>query len=181
MVLAFSGKIGSGKSSVSAAVAQVLQLPLVSFGGYVRQQAQLQQLEPTRKQLQDLGEKLFQVDARGFCAAVLAQAPSQDAGLVVDGIRHEAILHILKQMVAPQRLLHIHLTLKEELRTERITQRQGIIIDEDEQRRIVNHPTEAQVADVLPSLADITVDSAGEIDNVVGQVVKQIIFSIKKI
>lgn len=174
MVLTFSGKIGSGKSSISAAVAQVLHLPLVSFGGYVRKQAQLQQLEPTRKQLQDLGESLLQTDAQGFCAAVLAQAPSQNAGLVVDGIRHESVLQILRQLVLPQRLIHIHLTLDEALRTERVTQRQGAIIDEEEQRRIISHPTETQVVDVLPSLADIIVDSVDELDNTVSQVIKQV-------
>jgi len=170
MVLAFSGKIGSGKSSVSAAVAQVLQLPLVSFGGYVRQQAQLLELEPTRKQLQDLGESLLQADARGFCAAVLAQASSQAAGLVVDGIRHESVLQILRQLVLPEQLFHIHLTLEEEVRTERVTQRQGETIGEEEQRRIVNHPTEVQVMDVLPNLADIIINSAGKLDDVVNQV-----------
>jgi cytidylate kinase len=174
MVLAFSGKIGSGKSSVSAAVAHVLQLPLVSFGGYVRQQAQLLALEPTRKQLQDLGESLLQADAQSFCAAVLAQAPSQAAGLVVDGIRHESVLQILRQLVLPQQLLHIHLTLEEEVRTERVTQRQRETIDEEEQRRIISHPTEVQVVDILPSLADIIIDSVDELDNTVSQVIKQV-------
>lgn len=170
MVLAFSGKIGSGKSSISAAVAQALQLPLVSFGGYVRQQAQLLGLEPTRQQLQDLGESLLQADAQSFCAAVLAQAPNQDDGLVVDGIRHESVLQILKKLVIPQQLLHIHITLEEDVRVERVIKRQGITTDEEEQRRIINHPTEVQVADILPNLADITINSAGELDDVVNQV-----------
>ena len=85
MVLAFSGKIGSGKSSVSVAVADGLHLPWVSFGNYVRKRAKAQELEPTRQHLQDLGQALLLADADAFCAAVLAQAPDVENGLVVDG------------------------------------------------------------------------------------------------
>ena len=96
LVVAFSGKVGSGKSSVSAAVAQKLGWARVGFGDYVRKVALTQHLEATRQTLQDLGQHLLDTDARAFCEAVLAQAPISSSPLVIDGVRHEHVLQLLK-------------------------------------------------------------------------------------
>ena len=169
MVLAFSGKIGSGKSSVSMAVAESLHLPWVSFGDYVRKQAKAQELEPTRQHLQDLGQALLLADADAFCAAVLAQTPDVENGLVMDGIRHSNVLRIIKRLVAPQQVIHIHLLLDEDLREERVVGRQGVV-ELDEQRRMSNHPTEEQVFELLPSIADLAIGSFDTLDAVVQKV-----------
>lgn len=171
MIVAFSGKIGSGKSAVSIAVAQALHLPQVSFGNYVRQQAQLRQLEPTRQHLQELGEHLLQTNALGFCRAVLDQEPNWTDGVVIDGIRHQTVLQLLRQLVAPQSLFHVHLTLEEEVRTQRLAQRPGEIpANVQEQYRAAAHPTEQQVNETLPIIADMVVDSAGSLETVVAQI-----------
>lgn len=169
MVLAFSGKIGSGKSSVSAAAADALNLSWVSFGDYVRKQAVAQQLEPSRQHLQDLGQKLLKADAEGFCQAVLSQAPDWQHGLVVDGIRHVDVLTIIKRLVTPQQLIHIHLALDEPMREARVTSREGVV-EESERIRMNNHPTEEQVLALLPSIADVVVSSTGTLDTVVEKV-----------
>lgn len=173
MILAFSGKIGSGKSAVSTAVAQALGLPQVSFGDYVRHQAQLRQLPQTREQLQDLGEHLFQADALAFCRAVLGQAPNWTDGVIIDGIRHQAVLHLLRQLAAPQPLFHVHLTLDEAVRTQRVGQRPGEPpADVQEQHRAATHPTEQQVTEALPGLADIVVNSSFGLNEVVTQIIE---------
>ena len=46
LVLAFAGRIASGKSTFSMGLAQVLGWPRVSFGDYVRQVARHSGLEP---------------------------------------------------------------------------------------------------------------------------------------
>ena len=169
MVLAFSGKIGTGKSSVSVAVAEGLHLPWVSFGDYVRKRAKAQELEPTRQHLQDLGQTLLLADADAFCAAVLAQVPDVENGFVVDGIRHSNVLHIIKRLVAPQQVIHIHLSLDEDLREERVAGRQGVV-EYDEQRRMNNHPTEEQVSELLPNIADLNISSSDTLNTVIGKV-----------
>lgn len=169
MVLTFSGKIGSGKSSVSAAVADALNLPWVSFGDYVRKQAVVQLLEPSRQHLQDLGQTLFQADAVAFCKAVLSQTPDWQKGVVVDGIRHVDVLNIIKRLVTPQQLIHIHLVLDEPMREARVTSREGVV-EESELIRMNNHPTEVQVLELLPSVADVVVSSTGALDTVVEKV-----------
>ncbi|GGG59562.1 AAA family ATPase [Hymenobacter glacieicola] len=169
MIIAFSGKIGSGKSSVSAAVADVLNLPWVSFGDYVRKQARAQELEPTREHLQDLGQKLLRADAEAFCKAVLSQTPDWENGIVVDGVRHSDVLHIIKRLINQQQLIHIHLELNEPLREARVISREGVV-EECEQIRMNNHPTEEQVSGLLPSIADIVVSSTGPLDIVVEKV-----------
>lgn len=175
MVIAFSGKIGSGKSAISTAVAQALHLPQASFGNYVRQQAQLQQLEPTRQQLQDLGEHLLQADAAGFCQAVLDQVPTWRNGLVLDGIRHQAVLQLVRQLIVPQSLFHVHLTLEEEVRTQRVAQRAGELpADVAEKHRAAAHPTEQQATEILPRVADLVVDSASSLEEVVAQITRSL-------
>ena len=166
MIIAFSGKIGSGKSSVSKAVAQSMGWARVSFGDYVRQVAQQQNLGDSRQVLQDLGEHLFENDALVFCMAVLGQAPADCSGIVVDGIRHTLVLDIIKKLAQPQRLVHIHITLDEEEREDRIKFREGIQ-SELELERMDNHSTEIQVYKTLPQIADMTVDSADNIDKIV--------------
>jgi cytidylate kinase len=171
MVIAFSGKIGSGKSTVATALAQTLGLPQVSFGDYVRQQAQLRQLPQTRQQLQDLGEHLLQTDASAFCREVLGQAPNWPQGVVVDGVRHQDVLQLLRQLVVPQSLFHIHLTLDEATRTQRVEQRSdGLLAHGQEQYRTGTHPTEQQVTEALPRVADIVVNSSVSLPEIIAKI-----------
>lgn len=175
LVVALSGKVGSGKSSVSAAVASALGWQRVSFGEYVRGVAQAQQLDDSRLTLQNLGEELLAADARAFCANVLAQAATQSASLVVDGVRHEQVVALLRELVAPRPLVHVHLALEETIRVGRIIARQGEI-DAQELKRIDGHPTEQQVIKSLPQRADIGADYADDL----GSIVQQIIVYIKR-
>lgn len=87
----------------------------------------------------------------------------------MDGIRHSNVLHIIKRLVAPQQVIHVHLLLDEDLREERVAGRQGVV-EHDEQRRMSNHPTEEQVSELLPSIADLTISSSETLDAVVQKV-----------
>ncbi len=101
LVVAFAGRIGAGKSSVSAAVAEVLGLRLASFGGFVRKTATERGMDHSRESLQAVGEELEAKAAAQFCRAVLDDA-GWNAGkpVVVEGIRHVRILDTFKSLVA---------------------------------------------------------------------------------
>ena len=170
LVVAFSGKVGSGKSSVSAAVASALGWQRVSFGEYVRGVAQAQHLDDSRLTLQDLGEQLLAADARAFCANVLAQAPNRSEPLIIDGVRHIQVLRMLRELVAPHIVAHVHLALDEVTRTDRILARQGEV-DLEELLRIDTHPTEQEVINSLPQQADVIIDSTENLGKVVQQIV----------
>ncbi|HMP06718.1 MAG TPA: AAA family ATPase, partial [Lacipirellulaceae bacterium] len=72
--LAFSGHIGSGKSTLSRAVADAIGAARVSFGDHVRAVARHQGEPETRERLQAIGEALVASKMNDFCQSVLDQA-----------------------------------------------------------------------------------------------------------
>ena len=99
-IVAFAGRIGAGKSSISQVLAGDLRWKFAHFGTFVRKTASKRGLDVSRESLQAVGEELEATDAEAFCRAVL-----DDAGwnlgepAVVDGIRHVRILETLGSLV----------------------------------------------------------------------------------
>lgn len=173
-VLGFSGRIASGKSTLSAAVADALGVPRVSFGDYVRHLADYMGLDADeRSVLQDIG-RLLVGHPRQFCAKVLAQADYQ-AGqpLVVDGIRHMEIAEEIRVQVAPAVLRLIYVEAEErtiEVRLSQEGKHRGDI------RRLELDPTEAQVTTTLRGLADISIrtDAGRSLKDTVDEVIRRL-------
>ncbi|MCL7451691.1 MAG: AAA family ATPase, partial [Anaerolineae bacterium] len=126
-VLAFSGSIGSGKTTITEAVAKSLGWKLASFGRVVRKEARQRGLDPeSRETLQLLGSELIEEGWEGFCQAVLVDAGwKQGEGLLVDGIRHIEALEMLRILVQPLRLFLIHVHVKACMREKRLFNRNG--------------------------------------------------------
>lgn len=158
VIVALSGKTGSGKSSVASALAAKLSAPFVSFGNFVRARAIALGLpNPTgRATLQPLGERLIlELGWNEFCRAVLNQAPwDASAYIVVDGVRHAECISALRQ-IAPSRL--VYLTVSDQERADRLRARGEITTAISDL-----HSTEIQVGDTLPAMADLLLNSADE-------------------
>ncbi len=170
LIVAFTGRIGAGKSSVSAAFAEEFGLRLASFGGFVRKIATDLGMDHSRESLQAVGEELEAKDAALFCRAVLGDA-GWNAGepVVVEGIRHVRILDILKSLVAPQRVFLVYLQAPDELRRRRL---QGRGAQEAQYlERAETHSTERDVIAELPQLANLVLSTEGA---VVADLVRQI-------
>lgn len=165
LVLAFAGRIASGKSTVSQGVAAALGWPWTSFGGYVRMEAQHRGLDETRAVLQQVGEQLIAAGWELFCQAVLAQAgwrPGQP--LVIDGIRHVEGLQTLRDIAAPQSVLLILIDVPEMVRTVRLSARG---VTGDEQQQDDRHASETQVNAILPQIANLIVDGTRPVEDLV--------------
>ena len=166
IVLAFSGGIASGKSTLAAAVAQSLGWPCVSFGAYVRKQAECRGLENSRETLQEIGSSLIQKGWRGFCQNVLAQANWESGQpLVVDGIRHVEAVDELRRLVKPAQLRLIFIDLPESTRRERLYQRD--LAGHKTFDRIDSHPMEVETKSTLPGLADLVLDGSQPVAHIV--------------
>ncbi len=169
-VIAFSGKIGSGKSSISKLIAEEFHFNRVSFGDYVRKVATEGGIEHTRINLQDLGEALLANNPTQFCLNVLNEASLVSKYVVVDGIRHRIVLEEIKKIIHPNRLIHLHLHVSEDRRIERVYDRQST--SPDEIRSFDTHPSETQVSSVLIDLADKIIDADKGIEYVVAEIVE---------
>ena len=167
--IGFSGRIGSGKTTVSEAVAQALRWPLASFRDFVRSVASSRGFNANAREiLQEIGKSLISKVWPRFCRDVLAAAGWQPgSGIVVDGIRHVEAVQNLSEIVAPLPFFLVHVAIEEPVRSKRLFLRDGA----PAQTEVESHSTEAAVTDILPQGADVIVDAAHPIDRIVAQVI----------
>ena len=167
LVLGFSGSIGSGKTTLSRAVASALDLPWVSFGDHIRFVARERGLAGKREELQAIGADMVNSDIDGLCRAVLAQCQWEPGiALVIDGVRHVEAVDQLKRIVSPLKLLIVHIDIDAQRRKERLIARN----DWDKDVHLMNASTEKQAMTALPSIADLTLDNNSSTDFAVGEI-----------
>ncbi len=170
-VLAFAGRIGSGKTTLTTALAEALRCKRASFGDYVRHAVKALGLEGTRENLQTIGTELLERDTPGFCSEVLRHAGwTPGEALVIDGLRHAETIDPIRQLVRPLRLRIVYLEIDDAIRLERLGAR-----GEDE-RAVISlaeaHSSEQQVTSNLAKLADLTIDNGGSVQESVRRVVE---------
>ena len=167
-VIAFSGGIASGKTTLSEIVARTLGCNRVSFGSHVRTIARARGLAETRENLQSVGELLAGGDLKQFCSDVLAQAPWKPGStLVVDGVRHVEVVKELKALVSPSALRLIHVDVDASSRERRLQER---VPGELPLELLERHSTEIQVRTELRQLADLVVDGTRSADAVASEI-----------
>lgn len=160
IALAFSGAIGSGKSSVSGELQRILGWPRVSFGDFVRKQATAMGRDATdRTVLQNLGQALVVSDLEGFVRDVLGQEPGwADAdGIIIDGLRHSEVREELIRQVHPKVLKLVMITVDEDARLARARKEKAI--ESFELSRYDQDVTEAQIRRTLPDFADLQIEN----------------------
>lgn len=167
LLVCFSGQMGSGKSSVSAAVAAALGWGRTGFGDYLRTEISRRGGDPnSREALQDLGQNFVEADAEAFCQSVLAAArfrPGDD--FLIDGVRHVEIFRILVRLAKPSITKLLFLDADEVQRLVRISERS----DKDDFSRAVSHRVEVELRSDLPALADAIVDATRSFDEIVAE------------
>ena len=167
-VFIISGKIGSGKTTLAQALAEACGFPRISFSDVVRMEAKKRGLGDSRDELQTVGEDLVAHTPREFCERVLVLGGYEAGkGFVVDGLRHIEILHLIKSMVAPQAVTHLHIASPEELRIKRLEARGRA---GESTIAVEHHSTEIQLGLTLPSVADHLLDGSLQIEELVGDI-----------
>lgn len=160
LLVCFSGKIGSGKTSISSAVAKVLGCGYTSFSDYLRDMVAKQGGDPDcRELLQDLGQSRIEQDAELFCRDVLAGAgfvPGEN--FVLDGVRHVQVLQHLREIAAPSEVRLIFLKAGAGLRSIRVGQRSAR--EGRDFKRAANHVVEADMDEKLPAAAHAFIDGS---------------------
>ena len=129
-VVAFAGKIGSGKTTITKSLADLLAWPRASFGDYVREAARQRGMKDTREVLQVLGTEILRADPRNFCQSVLAHC-GWNAGqnLLIDGLRHEETIEIIKGLTHATTVSIVFVKISEEVRLERLMGGKGATLN----------------------------------------------------
>jgi cytidylate kinase len=157
-VVCFSGRIASGKTTVSRTFAQRAGTALMSFGDYVRSEARARNLdECDRRVLQELGEAL--INEHGwidFCRNALALSGwDGSSSLTVDGIRHAEAYAALRRLVAPLRTRLVYLEVSDET----VENRRVVRGLDNSPSGNETHSTEIQVVGSLSQMADVVLKS----------------------
>lgn len=165
LLLCFSGQIGSGKSSVSTAVAEALGWQRTGFGDYLRSEITRLGGDPnSRIALQDLGQNRVDDDPAAFCRDILAAGGFQPGDdFVIDGIRHVSIFELLAAMSVPSQARLLFLGAIETTRVARVETRADAL----DFSRASTHCVEAELRQALPRRADGIVNADQSFDAVV--------------
>jgi dephospho-CoA kinase len=169
--IAFAGKIGSGKTTISTAVSRALGCKRASFGDYVRHIVSNRGLELTRENLQRVGTEILEADRFEFCRNVLEYSGwSRGESLVIDGLRHSETIPLLNRLVSPTKVRIAYLEIDEQSRIERLGAR------EEACRETLTsadaHSSEQQVEKTLRKIADVTLDGRKSIEDCVATVLE---------
>jgi dephospho-CoA kinase len=143
MFIALAGPIGSGKSTLSRALAAKLNADLLAFGEYLRAYAKDHGLAAeSRSVLQDIGQQLVERDPRLFVRNALGWVRYRaNRNLVLDGIRHESVWNEIHDVADEQGQVAklVYLDVQEDIRQQRLRARG---LSEAEIIAFDNHPTE---------------------------------------
>jgi len=157
MILCFSGKRGSGKTSIAKKIAEQNRLSYASFGNFVRSIAVERSIPLETPDLQNLGEQLIvELGWDDFCKRVIQSSGwTEKLPLVVDGVRHLETFESFKR-IQNHKCLLISIKLEENIRNERLEKRDGFT--QEEIKKLDEHSTEIQVSNILLKKSDLVVD-----------------------
>lgn len=123
-IVCISGRMRSGKSTISKALASKLNWKRASFGEFVLEKAKACNADfKCRAVLQKIGTHLIESGWQSFVSAVLDSA-SWNPGepLIIDGLRHvDAIAYII-ELTKPTPLYLVYVDVDESIRQHRLSE-----------------------------------------------------------
>lgn len=156
-ILGFSGKHGSGKTTLAKEFACDIQAKYISFGDYIRNIAKGRNLDYTdRDILRGIGEEQINRGWLNFCQSVLDYHMYRDEELlVVDGVRHLGCLDGFRTLFPNSEIYVVYIDISEELSIKRQRNRGESKIYTYSGKI---HMTEEQVDTTLPLIASLILD-----------------------
>ena len=153
------GRIGSGKSTVSAMLASDLSIQVLSFGDYVREMARSCGRPDTRSTLQNLGDCLHrQLGASGLLQGTLEMAGiDKDETVIFDGVRHINVLSEIRRRAG--KTAAIYLDASPEVRYQRRRSQGSSDLSWQEFEAIDSHSVEGEIG-ALAELCDFVIDAS---------------------
>lgn len=140
---AIAGVIASGKTTVACMLSNDFQIPIGSFGAILKQYCIEQKTEPSRINLQNLGQNLIKkYGKKEFMHWIIQHSTLIDwkKELIMDGFRHVEVYDEFKTLFPKTRLIFCDCPLDTQIF--RICQRDKIL--PNKAREIITHSTEKE-------------------------------------
>ncbi|MFP9097934.1 AAA family ATPase [Flavobacterium sp. RHBU_24] len=172
-LIGLSGRICSGKSFLAKKLAKDYDIQIVSFGSYLFSYSTANELPTDRNSLQDLGEQLVKNDPENFVDNVLVHAGNINDVIIIEGIRHQVIYNILKDISSKAIFMYVDENVN--LRYKRYIDRTKEIDDKvsfNEFLQIDNHIVEQEI-ESLRKLYDIFITSNDTNDELLEKVMRK--------
>ena len=168
LVVCLAGAVGSGKTTVARALAADLDATIAGFGDFVRHIA-AENNEPTdRNTLQRLGQSLVEADAIGFTRRFTDWARfDATRSIIIEGVRHASAYDAIRDFAQTIGAVPFLIFLNTSSNVRAVRRFGG---DLSALIRVDLHAAERQTVDVLERRADLTVDGAKPLDEVVGAI-----------
>jgi len=158
-LIAISGRISSGKTYAANLISKQFGFPIASFGSYLMDYCQNNNLPTDRKTLQDIGENLARTKPEQFSLDVINHFIDKGDSIIIEGVRHKTIFEILHKL--SDNSLSVFVDDDQKKRYEKYSNRvkksdkvktydKFIIFD--------NHPVELEIESLKP-LCNIVVNS----------------------
>lgn len=155
LVICVSGKIGSGKTSISKEVSSLINVPYFSTGDFIKEIAAQRGIELVdRKTLQAIGLEYVNRGWNKFSSDFLTYCNwSGTMSLLIDGVRDHNFFLAIREAVNPIRSILVYIESDELVRVKRIEYRDSSYIAEMD-----SHETESGY-DLIRSNSDIVVEN----------------------
>jgi shikimate kinase len=175
-VVALSGPIGAGKTTVTTMLAGRLGWPQTGYGDLIRSVAATRGLPSSRGVLQRIGTELIAAGWESFTRATLDMAgwrPGQP--LVVDGLRHVRAATALRQIVLPLPVKVIFLDVPPLTGLARARDRdRDRLAAEPSRRADLHHPVEQELPAVRQHAAFVLDASHSEPGQLADQILRHL-------
>lgn len=171
LIIGILGKIHSGKSTLAKNLSERFNIPIVSFGRYLKEFCLENDLSADRASLQDLGNRRIKENPEKFLNDVLEKAAVQNNVIVIEGIRHLAVMESLKKIFKQSYFIYCDTTFEERHRRYSMTTNSKEMT-KNEFSAIDNHDVEKEI-ELMKIDCDIIYGASG-IKDVYYEVEKQI-------
>jgi cytidylate kinase len=158
-IVMIGGRIASGKSFVANLIGNKFDMPIASFGAYLKYYCEQNRLPIDRKNLQDIGDAFVKKDLMKFSKDVISHFIGTSDKIIIEGVRHRALLAELIQQNKNHVAIYVFADFK--TRYNRYVTRHTDMDGRGLLSQFIefdNHPVEQEIESLRP-LCDLEIDT----------------------
>jgi len=142
-IIAICGRISSGKTTLAKQISERYSLPIASFGGFLKQYCEMNNLPTDRKSLQDVGKDFISGNPKKLLKDVIIFYKGDSETVLLEGVRHKVIIKHLASLCDESLVIFVDADPKTIY--QRYTNRKKESDTETDYEKYVNHDVEFEI------------------------------------